>query len=109
MILSKRRITKALISLRGCAGWSAPMLFANPRRQVGRGPFYVKLYPCLKQQFLQMVSIYNFENTGRKLKPDNLICCINVFIEEVGNLSMNDTGEKGYNSSKQIVFNFLAL
>ena len=31
----------AQISLRGCAGWSAPLLFANPRRQVfsRRGPF----------------------------------------------------------------------
>ena len=29
-----QRITKALIRLRGCAGWSAPALFANPRRQV---------------------------------------------------------------------------
>ena len=34
MILSKKRITKALISLRGCAGWSALVLFVNPRRQV---------------------------------------------------------------------------
>ena len=31
MILSKKRITKALINQRGCAGWSAPVLFANPR------------------------------------------------------------------------------
>ena len=30
MILSKKQIIKALISLRGCAGWSAPSLFANP-------------------------------------------------------------------------------
>ena len=34
MILSKKRITKALIRLRGCAGWSAPVLFANSGRQV---------------------------------------------------------------------------
>ena len=33
MVLSEKRITKALIRLRGCAGWSAPVLFANPRRQ----------------------------------------------------------------------------
>ena len=35
------QITKALIRLRGCAGWSAPELFANPLRQVfsRRGPF----------------------------------------------------------------------
>ena len=30
MILSKMGMTKALISLRGCVGWSAPVLFANP-------------------------------------------------------------------------------
>ena len=64
---------------------------------------YVKLHPCLKQKCLQMVSIYNFKNTGRKLKPDHLICCINVFIEEAGIFSLNDSGEKGYK------FNFLAL
>ena len=33
MILSSKRIINALISLRGCAGWSAPLLFASPRRQ----------------------------------------------------------------------------
>ena len=34
MVLSKNRITKALIRLHGCEGWSAPLLFANSRRQV---------------------------------------------------------------------------
>ena len=29
MILSNKRITKVLIRLRGCTGWSAPLLFAN--------------------------------------------------------------------------------
>ena len=39
--LSVKRITKALIRLRACAGWSAPLLFANPRRQVlsRQGPY----------------------------------------------------------------------
>ena len=39
-ILSNKRITKALIRLRVCAGWSAPLLLENPRRQVlsCRGP-----------------------------------------------------------------------
>ena len=32
MILSKKQNKKALIRLRGCAGWSAPVLFTNPRR-----------------------------------------------------------------------------
>ena len=41
MILSKKGITKVLIRLRGCAGWSAPVLFANLRRQVflHQGPY----------------------------------------------------------------------
>ena len=34
MVLSKKGITKALIRLLGCAGWSAPLLFKNHRRQV---------------------------------------------------------------------------
>ena len=34
MILSKKRITKVLIRLREYAGWSVPVLVANPRRQV---------------------------------------------------------------------------
>ena len=40
MILFIKRITKVLIRLRGCTGWSAPLLFSNPRRQVflRRGP-----------------------------------------------------------------------
>ena len=40
MIFSKKRITEALIRLRGCADWSVPVLFANPQRQVfsRRGP-----------------------------------------------------------------------
>ena len=33
-ILYNKRITKSLSRLLGCAGWSAPLLFANPRRPV---------------------------------------------------------------------------
>ena len=36
MILFKKRITKALISLCGRAGWSAPLLFANPEDRFSR-------------------------------------------------------------------------
>ena len=48
MVLSKKRITKALIRLRGCAGWSAPLLFANSQRQVfsPRGPFGCVFEKC---------------------------------------------------------------
>ena len=34
IILSRQRTTKALIRLRGCAGWSAPLLFAYCIRQI---------------------------------------------------------------------------
>ena len=43
IVLYKTRTTKALIRLRGCAGWSAPVLFANPRRKIfsRRGPYVI--------------------------------------------------------------------
>ena len=56
-----------------------------------------------------MVSIYNFENTWSKLKPDHINCCINVFIEEAGICSMIDIGEKGNKLTEKILFNFLFL
>ena len=31
---ANKQIIKVLIKLPGCAGWSAPLLFTNPRRQV---------------------------------------------------------------------------
>ena len=57
MVLYLKRITKALIRLRVCAGWSAPVLFANPRRQVfsRRGPFIISV----KCQLAATFSTYN--------------------------------------------------
>ena len=48
MILSKKRITKALIRLRGCAGWSAPVLFAKPLKTgfSRRGPCIYYTMTC---------------------------------------------------------------
>ena len=44
MILSNKRITKALISLRRCVDWSAPLLFANPWTGfLSSGPKYQSL------------------------------------------------------------------
>ena len=34
IILYNKQSTKELIRLCGCAGWSAPLFFANPLRQV---------------------------------------------------------------------------
>ena len=36
MVLLKKRITKVLIRLGGCAGWSAPLLFTNPKDRFSR-------------------------------------------------------------------------
>ena len=55
----KKRITKALNRLRRCAGWSAPVLVANPRRQVfsRRGPNfcpYLHLLSCVCYVFVRV-------------------------------------------------------
>ena len=71
MILSSKRITKSLIRLRGYAGWSAPLLFANLRRQVllrrGPGkktlktwPEVIKLFSCSTVGILTFMSRMNF-------------------------------------------------
>ena len=36
MVLFKKRITEALIRQRGCAGWSAPVLFTTPQDRFSR-------------------------------------------------------------------------
>ena len=36
MILSNKGITVALIRLQECAGWSVPLLFANPEDKFSR-------------------------------------------------------------------------
>ena len=53
MRLSNKGITKALIRLRVCAGWSAPLLFAYSRRQVfsRRGPTYFYALGQIKSVF----------------------------------------------------------
>ena len=38
MLLSEKRIAKALIRLHGRAGWTVPLLFVSLRRQVHRSP-----------------------------------------------------------------------
>ena len=51
MINLKKRITKALIRLCECAGWSAPVLFANLQRQGSsrRGPNKYLTYNLLDE------------------------------------------------------------
>ena len=53
MVLSKTRITKTLISLRGCAGWSTSLLFANHRRQVFSRRSPINVHEIKAVAFLQ--------------------------------------------------------
>ena len=68
MILSKKGITKALIRLCECAGWSATVLFAKPRRQIfsHRGPNEVK-QGCLRLPYLTLCLLGNFACFFRRL------------------------------------------
>ena len=65
--LSRQRTTKALIRLRGCAGWSAPLLFAYDIRHVFRWP---GSYNIARKYAIQW---YIHINTG-----DNLKFCSNA-------------------------------
>ena len=55
IILSKQRKTKALIRLRGCAGWSAPVLFVYSKNRFSHDVAQMMLY----HQFWRIV-IRNF-------------------------------------------------
>ena len=80
MVLSKKRITKALISLRGCAGWSAPVFFANPRRQVlsRRGQIMIKNGPIginpYKPGVLFVGHRQTVQNQIRVIRPQGYVC-----------------------------------
>ena len=70
MILFDKRLTEALISLRGCAGWSAPVLFANPQRQVfsRRGPCDNTVQTSINNQWIGKVilSVEFIANSGKE-------------------------------------------
>ena len=61
VIFSNKRITKVLIRLRGCAGWSAHLLLANPRRQGfwHLGPNVCWMYSKESPQWGVLLSTYN--------------------------------------------------
>ena len=61
MILSKKLITKPLISLRRCAGWTVPLLLANHRRQVfsRRGPNAIYHCYLIQSSERPRLKIYN--------------------------------------------------
>ena len=60
MILSNKRITNVLIRLHRCGGWSEPLLFANPRRQV----FLHQGQLVLKNSLLHKKNVFTWAITG---------------------------------------------
>ena len=104
IILSKKRMTKTLIRLRGCAGWSAPVLFAKPRRQVfsRRGPydsFYknIKVYQARYSVLLVLlISVfYSFSSlqsiTGNACSKSQS-SCIHISIRMLLSWQVDDDG-----------------
>ena len=92
MILSNQRITKVLIRLRECAGWSAPLLFRKPPKTgfLGSRPLFSTSHECrlyqnklclclfyrkLKQKILVMSGVFNLKisSLNYKLMIDNKI------------------------------------
>ena len=56
IILSKQRTTKALIRLSGCAGWSAPLLFAYDIRHIFSWPgSYIHVHMCCTHSWLSKI------------------------------------------------------
>ena len=70
MALSKKQITKMLIRLRGWAGWSAPVLFSNPRRQV-----FSRRGPCDFQQCGTLTWIDLDQPVQPPVRVENSKCC----------------------------------
>ena len=86
MILSKKQITWALISLCGCTGWSAPLLFANSEDSyygveaqiivwIDDLMYYSKIENLNTEQFL-----CNTTWTNTDLDMTQLCCGTNIFV-----------------------------
>ena len=102
MILPNKWITKALIRLGGCAGWSTPVLFANPWRQVfsRQGPY------------LQSTLYIHVAYIHRKITKKNI--SRHVLILNFGNAVVNDNCQNCYqvsinNLSKSLSLRFLKI
>ena len=76
--LFRQRTTKALIKLRGCAGWYAPLLFAYDIRHVFSWPGSIGFY------YPHIIGPLTFQSTKRHvnllmLNMINNIKCISLF------------------------------
>ena len=76
IILSKQRTTKALIRLRRCAGWSAPLLFAYDIRHIFSWPGSFVLNWFSTKSFRFLILVFVFIETNRLWKSDRQIISI---------------------------------
>ena len=76
ILLSKKQITKVLISLHRFSGWSGPLLLANLQRQVfsRRGPYH--LSEILPNKLLTLYLPYAFENSLDQIGGRILLCML---------------------------------
>ena len=128
MILSKKRITKALIRLPGCPGWSAPVLFANHRREVflrrgqnrkekkckGCSTLYCKLTHHMFCRILLEGKHHNISQVGRVLYNIRIssLKCFAKILQQVNALKgckisncqwkFTYTGKQEYKGSNQL-------
>ena len=78
MILSNKRIMKALIKQRVCPGWSAPLLFTNPEDRFSRAEAHI-----ITLLLLNYPNIWATSSVGlRQSVKTNLKCKTRVFICE---------------------------
>ena len=78
MLLSNKLITKALIRLHGCAGWTAPLLFTNPQRQVFS--LQVQQTPMLYGPRREKPCLRGFANNKGTDQPEHPRRLISTFI-----------------------------
>ena len=69
MILSKKRIKKVFISLCGCTGWSAPLLFANPEDRFSHVEVHL-VYVLLPEGVLLQPQKYQFSIYKKTTKDE---------------------------------------
>ena len=71
MILSSKRVTKALIRLRGCECWSAPLLFAKPPKTgfLASGPIFILTNSAGTNEMLPFAAFHQ----GLHCLPFNLL------------------------------------
>ena len=81
IILSKRRTTKALIRLRGCAGWSAPLLFAYICPKTCISMTWLKCACWSAPLLFAYVLRHVFPWPGSNAQSDQRLCCSHMFLD----------------------------